>query len=328
LIRLTDITLSCLDVYDPTGEQLSQLCGLLLNIGADYTELSVKAFRKMGALPPGGRYILRCESIMQAREYPQFGTYVCHRTGRCAPAGLISEIQVNDIREIPLLNRYGSLQSVRIRGLDDVLSHDYKPAFHALRQSFPGRVQLCPENRYHCATAIAVEWLLDGGNEAAASFAGIGGYAAIEEVLMALRLEIRRKPNFDFSILPGIKALIEEITKEPVPARKPVIGEDIFLVEAGIHVDGIIKNPKIYEPYQPELVGNARRLVLGKHSGKASVRLKMKELSLPEASADVAKLLSEVRRESIRLQRSLTDSEFLSLYKAVSQNFDGGGDDT
>gem|GEM_PF-6483685 len=91
MIRLTDITLSCLDVYDPTGEQLSQLCGLLLNIGADYTELSVKAFRKMGALPPGGRYILRCESIMQAREYPQFGTYVCHRTGRCAPAGLISE---------------------------------------------------------------------------------------------------------------------------------------------------------------------------------------------------------------------------------------------
>lgn len=325
MMHVIDTTLSGLDGYDPTVRQLNVLCGLLLKIGADYTEISVEAFRKMGSLPPIGKYILRCENLEQVNDYPQFEAYVCRRIGKSVPANVISELQVNDIREIHLLSRYGKLDNVRIRGLDDLLNHDYEPAFDLIRQTFKGRIQICPEDRYDCATAIAVEWLLSGGKEAAASFAGVGGVAPIEEVLMALRIEIRRKPNVDFSIFPEIKALIEEITNESIPKNKPVIGEDIFHVEAGIHVDGISSNPKIYEPFRPELVGNTRKLVIGKHSGRAAVIVKMKELGLNDCSVTPEKLLLAVHSESVHQQQSLTDEDFIRLYRKMAGQPDNIG---
>lgn len=326
MIRITDMTLSCLDAFSPTARQLSELCELLLQTGADCTELSILAFHTLGCLPPSGRYILRCENAAQAREYPQFDAFVCYRSGKATSVEIISEIQANDIRELYLLNSFESLQNVRIRGLDDILNHDYTPAFQYLQRRFSGKIQLCPENGYHCATAIAVEWIANGGHDAAASFAGIGGFAPLEEVLMALRLQQRRKPNADFSVFPRIRELMEEITGEPVAKSKPVIGEDIFCVEAGIHVNGISKDPGIYEPFKPEIVGNERKLVVGKHSGESSIRIKIQELGLAEKAGILPVLLAAVRKKSICQQRSLTDEEFTGLYYEVEQRLKNGGE--
>ncbi len=321
MTRLTDITLSRLDGYDPSPEQLVRLCGLLIETGADRLELSVGALLKMGSrLPPFPRYILRCEKPSQTQEFSQFDTFLLQRRARIVPPGVVIEIQINDLREIPLLVQTGPPGPVRVTGLDDIMSFDYAPAFSALRQTFKGRLSLCPENRCHCATAIAVEWLLSGGEEAAASFGGIGGLAATEEVAMALRLEVRRKPNLDFQVFPKIKALLEDITGEPFAKNKPVVGDEIFSVEAGIHIDGITKNPAIYEPFPPQLVGAARKLVLGKHSGQMSIRLKIDELGLSPDGVNVTGLLTAVRRESVRLERSLTDGEFAALYQEIQQS--------
>jgi homocitrate synthase NifV len=323
---MTDMTLSCLDKYNPTARQLYSLCELLFQIGANYTEISVGAFNKLGFLPSFGSYILKCDNISQINKYPQFDMYVCRKSGKFTPEYVISEIQVNDIREIHLLSQYTHLKNVRLKGLDDILSHDYMTAFDLIKQIFNNKVQLCVQNRYDLATATTVEWLLSGGSEAAVSFAGIGGYAALEEVYMALRLEIRRKPNMDFSVFSKIKALIEEITCMPIPKNKPIIGDNIFHVEAGIHIDGIIKNPKMYEPFQPELVGNSRKLVLGKHSGKNSIIAKLKELGLASDCIDIKKLLSEVRSQSIIFQKSLSDEDFINLYKKIAGPAKGGED--
>lgn len=317
MIRITDITLSCLDEYDASPDKLRRLCALLLCIGVDFTELSAAAYKKIGILPENGKYILKVKNREELNHFPEFDRYSCRRMGFAVSADMISEIQANDIREINSLKQYSSLENIRIIGLDDILSHDYITAFNAIKSAISGRIELCPEDKYYCATAIAVEWILQEGGFIAASFAGVGDKAALEEVLMSLRLEKRHKPNSIFSVFPEIREIIESITGEKICKNKAIIGENIFNVEAGIHVDGISKDPKIYEPFTPELVGNERRLVIGKHSGRAALAIKLNELNISDSNIDLKKLLLEVQSLSIEKQASLTDDEFKRLYYSI-----------
>jgi len=319
LIKITDLTLSCLDEYDASPEQLRKLCELLQCIGVDYTEMSVDAYKKIGNLPQNGNYILKLKYRDEIYKHDEFGRFVCRHSGYAVPANVISEIQANDIREINSLRQYNMLENVRITGFDDILSHDYIQAFNSIKSIVKGKIELCPEDKYYCATAVAVEWIMQGGNFIAASFAGVGDKAALEEVLMALHLEKRHKPNISFSVFPEITQLIEEITGSKIPTYKAVIGDNIFAVEAGIHADGISKDPKIYEPFTPELVGSERKLVIGKHSGKTAILLKLKELNLYYENVDLQKLLSLSQEKSIEKLGSLTDAEFIELFYSVEK---------
>jgi 2-isopropylmalate synthase len=114
---------------------------------------------------------------------------------------------------------------------------------------------------------------------------GIGeraGNAALEEVVVALAV---RKESFGVTtnirleeLFPSSR-LLSEITGAPVSPNKAVVGANAFAHEAGIHQDGIIKNPLTYEIISPQTVGvPARSLVLGKHSGRNALRLSLRDL--------------------------------------------------
>lgn len=315
MIRVTDKTLSCLDGYGASARQLTELCVLLRELGADYIELSANAFQKMGALPKGGRYVLKIGEAAEISRFPGFDLYTCRQSGFVTRPGVISEVQINDINEIARLRRFRAVPQMRITGLDDLFCHDYRMSFNQIRKNLAGKIELCPQNGYSCATAIAAEWILSGGRDVVSSWNGIGGFAPTQEVFLALRILARYKPAQDYSGIPRMRRLLEEITGIPTPKHRPVSGENIFDIEAGIHANGIAKDPQVYEPYEPELVGAKRRLVVGKHSGRSSITLKMKELGVSVRQKKLPQLLRSVHRESIARQRSLTDDEFLELVR-------------
>ena len=161
--------------------------------------------------------------------------------------------------------------------------------------------------------------MLNGERDIAVSFAGLGSKAALEEVIMALRLEKRYKPSVDLSGFSELKSLIEEITGEKIYKNKAIIGDDIFNFESGIHANGISKNPKLYEPFTPESVGNKRKLVVGQHSGKTTMILKMAELGLSDKSIDISLLLALVHKKSIQIGSSITDDMFLKIYNKINK---------
>ena len=318
MISITDITISALEKYNPSAEQLRCLVDLLISMGVDFIELTIPTYKKIGQLNPNGKYALRINSPSDADNYSEFGKFVCRRK-ESPRNNIITEFQANDIREINMLSQYGNLQNVRIVGFDDIMNHDYIKAFSNLRKKVNGRIELCPENRYFCATAIAVEWILSGEKDIACSFAGVGSKAAFEEVIIALRLEKRHKPNLDFSNLPKLKSLVEEITGEKFSKNKAIIGDSIFDIESGIHANGISKDPKLYEPFAPELVGNKRKIIIGKHSGSTALALKMAELDLSIESLDTSMLLALVQKKSVECCSSITDEMFLEIYKKTAK---------
>jgi 2-isopropylmalate synthase len=130
---------------------------------------------------------------------------------------------------------------------------------------------------------------------------GIGeraGNAALEEVAVALAV---RKESFGIATnlklneLYKSSRLLTEITGAHVAPNKAVVGANAFAHEAGIHQDGIIKNPLTYEIISPEAVGvPSRSLVLGKHSGRHALRQTLEELGYSPSEAELAECYRRV----------------------------------
>jgi 2-isopropylmalate synthase len=130
---------------------------------------------------------------------------------------------------------------------------------------------------------------------------GIGeraGNASLEEIVVALAV---RKESF--GVTTGIRLdqlfpasrLLTEITGAQVAPNKAVVGANAFAHEAGIHQDGIIKNPLTYEIISPETVGvPSRSLVLGKHSGRNALRMTLRDLGYDPSDAELAEVYSRV----------------------------------
>jgi 2-isopropylmalate synthase len=130
---------------------------------------------------------------------------------------------------------------------------------------------------------------------------GIGeraGNASLEEVAVALAV---RKENFGVTtnirldqLFPSSR-LLTEITGAQVAPNKAVVGANAFAHEAGIHQDGIIKNPLTYEIISPQAVGvPSRSLVLGKHSGRNALRMSLRDLGYEPSDADLAECYRRV----------------------------------
>src|ERR1700674_1424959 len=130
---------------------------------------------------------------------------------------------------------------------------------------------------------------------------GIGeraGNAALEEIVVALAV---RKENF--GVATGVRLeelfrtsrMLTEITGAQVAPNKAVVGANAFAHEAGIHQDGIIKNPLTYEIISPQSVGvPSRSLVLGKHSGRNALRMTLRDLGYEATDTELAEVYSRV----------------------------------
>jgi 2-isopropylmalate synthase len=130
---------------------------------------------------------------------------------------------------------------------------------------------------------------------------GIGeraGNASLEEIVVALRVRQASfgvHTNIRLEQIYASSRLVSEITSVSVPPNKAVVGANAFAHEAGIHQDGILKNPLTYEIISPEAVGVPKRqLVLGKHSGRSALRVALVDLGFNPGPEELAECYRRV----------------------------------
>ncbi|MDR2051635.1 MAG: hypothetical protein LBQ63_07695 [Deltaproteobacteria bacterium] len=280
-MRITDVTLACLRAAGRAAgaEEVDLWRGLLLAAGADRIE--------DGPASGGCIALYRASSL--------------------------------DFEPEELAAFADSGRRLRIFGLDDALSReDYRAFLARLRQS---GLPLEPAfgNAFGCATALGLTWLEEGGEGLVCSFAGIGNLAPLEEILTALHIFGLRQSS-GLHVLPRALALFSRLgglERVSVGESKAVLGRLLFTVESGVHVDGLLKDAALYEPFAPELVGAERRLALGAYSGRSAVRLRCSLAGLPCAEGQEAELARAVRAQGRRCGRCLEDDEFFALYERV-----------
>jgi 2-isopropylmalate synthase len=151
------------------------------------------------------------------------------------------------------------------------------------------------------AVANSLAAIRAGARQVECTINGIGeraGNASLEEVAVALAVRessFGLRTQIHLEQIYATSRLLSGITGVAVPPNKAVVGANAFAHEAGIHQDGIIKNPLTYEIISPQAVGvPARQLVLGKHSGRNALRLELKELGFELSETQLAECYREV----------------------------------
>jgi len=166
------------------------------------------------------------------------------------------------------------------------------------------------------ATANAIAGVRAGADFVNTTVNGLGeraGNAALEEVVMAMKYACNHPLAIDTSGFVELSRVVGQASQRPVPEWKAVVGEKVFSHESGLHADGVLKNPKNYEGFDPAEVGLQRHMVFGKHSGGHGLRSRLCQLGVELSEKQISNLLDKVRSMSQKNKRSLCDSELLEL---------------
>ena len=189
----------------------------------------------------------------------------------------------------------------------------------ALRAACDLEIEMHAHDDLGMATANTLAAARAGATHLNTTVNGLGersGNAPLEEVVLGLHVCHGIGTGIDLKGFPEISRRVALASGRPLPWQKSVVGEGAFTHEAGIHVDGLLKDPANYEGFDPELVGRRRRVVLGKHSGARAVQLVMRELGHSLSEADARELLRRVRAFVARAKHSPTDADLLALLGA------------
>ncbi|AOR22311.1 homocitrate synthase [Clostridium taeniosporum] len=179
-------------------------------------------------------------------------------------------------------------------------------------------IEMHTHNDFGMATANAIAGIQGGATHVGVTVNGLGeraGNAALEEVLMALMIVYGYKGDINTTMFKDLSEYVSRASGRELPKWKAIVGSNMFAHESGIHADGALKDPTNYEAFDPSIVGLERQIVIGKHSGRASVENKFSEYGIELTKEEASRILELVRSTSVRLKRRLFDKEVVQLYK-------------
>jgi 2-isopropylmalate synthase len=178
------------------------------------------------------------------------------------------------------------------------------------------------------AAANSLAAVQGGARQIECTINGIGeraGNAALEEIVMALRVRADRLP-FETGIDPqGLfetSQLLTSLTGEAVQANKAIVGRNAFAHEAGIHQDGVLKDPATYEIMRPQDVGQPLApLVLGRHSGRHAVQQRCEAIGLSLDAGELEHVYRAVVQRG-ELRKVVTDVDLRRLVTSLRSGDD------
>jgi len=169
------------------------------------------------------------------------------------------------------------------------------------------------------ATANALAGIRAGARQAEVTINGIGeraGNSSLEEIVMALKTRhpvYGLETGIDTTQLSRVSKLVSNYTGISVQPNKAIVGANAFAHEAGIHQDGMLKNNQTYEIMRPEDVGVSQtNLVLGKHSGRHALRMRLAEMGHALDDAELDQAFARFKELADR-KKIITDADLEAL---------------
>jgi D-citramalate synthase len=161
--------------------------------------------------------------------------------------------------------------------------------------------------------------LKNGASCAHVTVNGLGeraGNTPLEEVVMALEVLYDYRTRIQKEQIYQLSSLVSRHTGVPLAVNKAIVGEMAFTHESGIHAHGVIREPSTYESVRPEQVGRKRRIVLGKHSGSASVEAALQEMNYHADENQVKEIVKRIKQLGDDGKR-VTDADLMAVADAV-----------
>ncbi|HEC13800.1 MAG TPA: homocitrate synthase [Acidiferrobacteraceae bacterium] len=170
------------------------------------------------------------------------------------------------------------------------------------------------------ATANTLAAALAGATHVNTTINGLGeraGNAALEEVVMGLKQLYGYRIDIDLQDFHTLSQYVANASGRPLAWQKSLVGEGAFTHEAGIHVDGLLKDPLNYQGVDPTELGRQHRLVLGKHSGAHAVVEAYSRLGLSLTRYEAGLVLHRLRKFVARTKRPPACRDLRILYREL-----------
>jgi homocitrate synthase NifV len=192
-----------------------------------------------------------------------------------------------------------------------------------LRRAAPSLpLEMHAHNDLGLANANTLAAFFAGASSASVTVNGLGeraGNAALEEVVMALKIAEGIDCGIDTTRFAALSALVARASARPVPPEKPIVGSSAFLHESGIHCAGQLRDARSYEAFSPASVGRrVSDFVLGAHTGGSAVAAMMRARGIEVTTTAARSLAAHVRTLARRRGGPLTPAEAQTIYGAAT----------
>ncbi|HUJ73464.1 MAG TPA: 2-isopropylmalate synthase [bacterium] len=221
-----------------------------------------------------------------------------------------------------------------IINIPDTVGYTTPAEMHALITRLVNEVYHADQVTFsvHChndlglAVANSLAAISAGARQIECTINGIGeraGNASLEEIVMALKTRaqfFKMATDIKSEFLYPASRLLTQLTGIPVQPNKAIVGANAFAHEAGIHQDGVLKNPLTYEIMTPESVGiKSNNLVLGKHSGRHALAERVQSLGYELSTAELNRVFQEFKRLA-DLKKTVYDEDIEALVNQTANH--------
>ncbi|MFU8881019.1 MAG: 2-isopropylmalate synthase [Rhodobacterales bacterium] len=197
-----------------------------------------------------------------------------------------------------------------------------------LKERVPGADSIIFATHCHndlgMATANSLAAVEAGARQIECTINGLGeraGNTALEEVVMALKVRNDIMPyrtRVDTTKIMNISRRVAAVSGFAVQFNKAIVGKNAFAHESGIHQDGMLKNAETFEIMRPEDIGlTASNLVMGKHSGRAALRDKLRQMGVDVGDNQLKDIFVRFKELADR-KKEVYDEDILALVTATS----------
>ena len=218
------------------------------------------------------------------------------------------------LRDFAMLAQDLGAQRLRLCDTVGILNpFSLQQLFGSLVQDLNIAAEIHSHNDFGMATANSLTAMVCGFEVLDSTVLGLGERAGNAPLQMGAAKQIKPKE---------LKPLAELVAKSacmPIPQGKSIVGERIFCHESGIHVAGVLKDPRAYEPFAPETIGAHRMILLGKHSGKKAIMHKLKQLRL--TPKDPTSLIKKIKALALTKKGGISDVELTRFAAKVASQF-------
>lgn len=214
-------------------------------------------------------------------------------------------------RRVRFADTLGVMDPFQVRG---IIAH--------LRAVVDLEIEMHAHDDLGLATANTLAAVLGGATHLNTTVHGLGeraGNAPLEEVVMGLRHLHGLDTGVDMTGYAQVSRLVAWASGRHVGWHKSLVGQGAFTHEAGIHVDGLLKDPHNYQGIDPAELGRSHRLVLGKHSGRHAVRQVFADLMIRLDDLEAEHILNRVRHFVTATKRSPDEADLLGFLRETRQ---------
>jgi isopropylmalate/homocitrate/citramalate synthase len=183
----------------------------------------------------------------------------------------------------------------------------------------PCKIDLHCHDDYGLALANAMAGIRAGANCVHTTVNGMGERSGIPDLAETILVfhNLERAEKFNLQPLVELSSYLEKVSGFFLAPNKPITGQNAFSHKSGVHTNGILKDPRTYEPFDPSLLGRERKIVIDKYTGKSAVAARLNEYGIEVSAAEQEVIVTRIKNIGDQ-RKQLFDADILEIAEQVT----------